>query len=174
MSVAEIPNVWPNSYALAMTCVPLPHGDRLPEWVELLPFGNLALFVGEPSIRVAFVRHAASVIVNTLAHQHLFATDGLFVAFPYAAESEHEIVPSAGRINEFERRPSGIWGRVEWTRRGVVTHAGRRFPTLGTIVAHKRDGEIERIAGAAFLPPPNRDRRDGGPFSPQPVESLKC
>lgn len=81
---------------------------KLPEWIRLLPLGEVNLADG----RESFTVDAASLEQIVAA----FRTRGIDMVVDY----EHESLaggraPAAGWIKELQARDDGLWGRVDWT-----------------------------------------------------------
>ena len=64
--------------------------------------------------------------------------------------------PAAGWIREFETRPDGIWGRVDWTEAAAAHIAAGEYLYLSPVIPDK-DGELLMIFGAGLVNNPNLD-----------------
>jgi phage I-like protein len=91
-----------------------------PEWVHLLPLGEVPLGDGREPLSVD--RDALSALV-----QH-FGERGLDVVIDYEHQtlSGHK-APAAGWIRDLEAREDGLWARVEWTDTAREHLAAREY-----------------------------------------------
>src|SRR5512139_4138080 len=83
--------------------------SALPEWIRLLPLGQVEL----SDSREPFEVDAASLAAMVAA----FRSRGVDLVIDYEHQSlQGERAPAAGWIKDLEARPDGLWARVEWTR----------------------------------------------------------
>ena len=138
---------------LFATCVvEIPAGDP-PEWVQLMPAGELNARDGrrwrleDPAGVVAATRQRAGAadLVFDYGHQ----TD-------YAKENGQP-APAAGWIRDVEVRAGDIWGRVEWTERARAAIKAREFRYVSPTFTHTRAGAVECIHRAALTNTPALD-----------------
>ena len=81
----------------------------LPEWIRILPLGQVEL----SDSREPFEVDAASLAAMVAA----FRSRGVDLVIDYEHQSlQGERAPAAGWIKDLEARPDGLWARVEWTR----------------------------------------------------------
>ncbi|MBW1991015.1 MAG: hypothetical protein JRI59_02605 [Deltaproteobacteria bacterium] len=81
---------------------------ELPEWVRLLPLGQVELVDGRPPFEVD--RDSLQTMVEA------FRSRGVDVVVDYEHQSLNGgRAPAAGWIKELEAREDGLWARVEWT-----------------------------------------------------------
>jgi phage I-like protein len=135
-------------------CQPQPlavAGDEPPEWVHLIPAGEIVTQDGRGPYRLT---DAAAVIRASLAEaggrlpiDENHATD---YQAPKGGPS-----PARAWIVALEARADGIWGRVEWTRSGRELVTDRAYRALSPAFLHARDGTVLRILRAALTNVPN-------------------
>lgn len=84
---------------------------KLPEWIRVLPLGEVGLSDGREAFSVD--QTAVETIVQG------FKARGIDLVIDYEHQSLNgERAPAAGWIKELQSRPDGLWGRVEWTAQG--------------------------------------------------------
>jgi phage I-like protein len=82
--------------------------EELPEWIRVLPRGNVELADGRPPFEVDEASLAAMVAA--------FETRGVDLVVDYEHQSlKGERAPAAGWIRELKAEADGLWARVEWT-----------------------------------------------------------
>jgi phage I-like protein len=83
---------------------------------------------------------------------------------PLAIDFEHQAIhapengnpaPAAGWISQLENKPSGIWGRVEWTAKASAMLAAKEYRYLSPVFDHAKDGTVARLIGAGLTNNPN-------------------
>ncbi|MDI6853162.1 MAG: phage protease [Deltaproteobacteria bacterium] len=80
----------------------------LPEWIRLLPLGQVDLVDGRPPFRVD--KESLAAIVEA------FQSRGVDLVVDYEHQSLNGgRAPAAGWIKELAAREDGLWARVEWT-----------------------------------------------------------
>lgn len=122
-----------------------------PEWVHLIPLGELPTRDGR-----RFVLDDPVSVIQRFKDRAI----DLAVDFEHQSErpeaSLNGPVPAAGWVKELSLRPSGIWGRVEWTERARAMIAAREYrfvsPTLLTEKATKR---VVGLSSVALVHQPN-------------------
>ena len=109
-------------------------GDSAPEWIQLLPAGQEV--VGRDGR--AWINSAPAGIVAA------FEADGkpMPVDWEHATElkaPKGEPAPAAGWIVRLELREGGsLWGRVEWTVRGLEAVASREYRFISPVFIYDR------------------------------------
>ncbi len=82
--------------------------DELPEWIRLLPLGEVELADERPP----FVVDRESLLTMVAA----FEARGVDLVVDYEHQSlKGERAPAAGWIKELKAKEDGLWARVEWT-----------------------------------------------------------
>ncbi len=81
----------------------------LPEWIRILPVGQVELSDGREPFEVD-----AAALSDMVA---AFRSRGVDLVIDYEHQSlQGERAPAAGWIKDLEARRDGLWARVEWTR----------------------------------------------------------
>lgn len=145
------------------TCRVLPPGE-LPEWVELLPVGEIVGADGrrfrldEPaSIIAAFASRSLDVVVDWEHASELLAPAG-------------HPAPAAGWVRELELRDGMIWGRVDWTPRGAESVRSREYRYLSPAFRHQ-NGAVRGLVSVGLTNQPNLDLRALNRVASQPQEN---
>lgn len=123
-------------------------GDEAPEWVHLLPAGQVRTVDGRGPYTVADVTAlcAASMAGGKLALDENHSTDK---AAPLGLSA-----PARGWIVDLQARQDGVWGKVDWTPEGRTLVAGYRG--ISPVIRHdKRSGRIDAILRASLTNTPN-------------------
>ena len=123
-------------------------GDEAPEWVHLLPAGQVRTVDGRGPYSVADVTAlcAASMAGGKLALDENHSTDK---AAPLGLSA-----PARGWIVELQARQDGVWGKVDWTPEGRDLVRGYRG--ISPVIRHdKRSGRIDAILRASLTNTPN-------------------
>ena len=155
--------------------LPLVEG-RAPEWIALLPAGELHArdgrrWVHDDSAAVlAATRERAGEIDLVIDYEH--QTD-------YARENG-QAAPAAGWIRELEARGGEIWGRVEWTERAAAAIVAREYRYISPVFAfHPRTLEAQAVHRAALTNSPAFDlpalahiEEDGAAMTPVQLAAL--
>lgn len=138
---------------LIATCIiELPPGDP-PEWVQLMPAGELSARDG----RRWRLADAAGVVEASRARAG--ATD---LVFDYGHQTEYsrdngQPAPAAGWIKELQARADGIWGRVEWTERARAMLKAREYRYVSPTFQHTKAGVVTEVLRAALTNNPALD-----------------
>ena len=103
-------------------------GDGVPEWVHLLPAGEVRTQDGRGPYRAADVAALMAASLPEGGKLVLDENHSTDLAAPKGASA-----PAMGWIVELQARSDGIWGRVDWTGAGrrLVEDSIERAPTLG-------------------------------------------
>lgn len=128
-----------------------------PDWVQLLPFGEIVARDGRrwtlPKAK------AAAVIAASLA-----IASGADLPFDYDHQSDYAAVagvggtaPASGWIKELQARADGIWARVEWTGRAAELLAAKEYRYASPVFNHTKAGEVTAIRRAALTNTPALD-----------------
>lgn len=121
-----------------------------PEWVHLLPAGEIRTGDGRGPYRV---REASELLATSLQ-----AGDRLPIDENHStdlAAPRGEPAPARGWIVELQSRQDGVWGRVEWTDDGRKLVEGRAYRGLSPVIQHQADGRITAILRASLVNRPN-------------------
>lgn len=131
------------------SAVALPAASAVPEWVHLLPAGDIRTNDGRGPYRVGNVKGliAASLAFGKLVLDENHATD--------LAAPKGEAAPARGWIIDLQQRPDGIWGRVQWTAAGRQIMADQAYRGISPVIQHMQDGTITAILRASLTNTPN-------------------
>lgn len=125
-------------------------GVGAPEWVHLLPVGEIRTGDGRGPYRVDDITRlvAASLPAGErLPIDENHATD--------LAAPRGEPAPARGWIVELQARQDGVWGRVEWTDAGRDLVSGRAYRGISPAIVHEPDGRVTAILRASLVNRPN-------------------
>ncbi|SMH32080.1 Mu-like prophage I protein [Azospirillum lipoferum] len=141
-----MPSLTETSVCSALT-MPLPGDGKAPEWVQLLPAGNVQPNDGRPGW---MLKDAGAVIAASMAS----APHGLLaIDYDHAADlaaPKGGTAPAAGWITALESRDGGIWGKVDWTLSGSHAIASKEYRFLSPSFQHTPDRAVTRIIGAGL------------------------
>lgn len=118
-----------------------------PEWIQIAPRGRHTARDGRsfdfnPEILAArFVRDGVDIAVDL---DHATAKKAML----------GEAAPAHGWIKEFEARPAGLFGKVEWLDAGKAVLAARTHRYLSPTVPHTEDGRVTWIHSVALVAAP--------------------
>lgn len=131
------------------SAIPLPIDGSVPEWLHLLPVGEVRTRDGRGPYRVADAAHlmAVSTAAGKLAIDENHSTD---LAAPKGGSA-----PARGWIVSMEARDDGIWGKVEWTPQGRRIAKHQEYRGISPVIAHRKDGTITAILRASLTNTPN-------------------
>lgn len=125
-----------------------------PDWVQLFPLGSIkardgrswAVGTKDDAERIVSAsREAAGTVDPVIDYDH-----GSDLAAP-----KGQPALAAGWIKDFEVRPDGIWGRVEWTATARRLIGERAYRYLSpTFLHNKNSGQVLRIIRAALTNTP--------------------
>lgn len=138
------------------SAIALPEGDT-PEWVQLLPYGTWRGRDGRGPYTLRDAGHAAQVITATQAHLAGAQAPVDYEHQTQAAATNGMPAPASGWITDYQARDDGLYGRVDWTRRGADHLAAREYRYISPTFAHAKDGlgTVLRIVGAGLTNLPN-------------------
>ncbi|CDP54061.1 Mu-like prophage FluMu I protein [Devosia sp. DBB001] len=125
--------------------------DDVPEWIHLLPAGEIRTVDGRGPFRVsdvaALMARSMEISGNRLVLDENHATD---IAAPRG-----EPAPARGWIVALEERPTGVWGKVEWTKAGRELMADKAYRGISPAIAHDRNKRVGAILRASLVNRPN-------------------
>lgn len=134
-------------------------GTDVPEWVHLLPAGQITTQDGRGPYNVASMDGliAASLggwpggVMGTRATKlpidECHATDK---AAPMGLPA-----PARGWIIALAARVDGLWGRVEWTGEGRRLMADGAYAGISPVILHSKSGEVRQLLRASLTNTPN-------------------
>lgn len=121
-----------------------------PEWVHLLPAGEIRTGDGRGPYRVA---DAVALMAASLDQGDRLPIDENHATDLAAPRGEP--APARGWIVELQSRDDGVWGRVEWTARGRRLVAAREYRGISPVIHHTKSGEVTAILRASLVNRPN-------------------
>lgn len=124
--------------------------DAAPEWIQLLPAGEIRTNDGRGPYRVAdpaALMSASLPAGEKLVLDENHATDLLA---PKGGSA-----PARGWIVELQAREGGIWGRVEWTGAGRKLIEDKAYRGVSPAILHSRNGVVTNILRASLINTPN-------------------
>jgi phage I-like protein len=135
----------------AINTVSLAVGES-PQWVQLLPAGT---FSGRDGAGPYHLDDPQAVIDATLA-----AASGADLPIDYDHQTlwsskNGQPAVASGWIKQYQARPDGVWGLVEWTRAAAGRLADREYRYLSPVFWHDASGNVIRIEHAALTNVPN-------------------
>jgi phage I-like protein len=131
--------------------LPIPAEGDAPEWLHLLPAGEIRTYDGRGPYRAPdpteLLLQSLNEAGGRLPLDENHSTD---LAAPKGGPS-----PARGWITELESRADGIWGRASWTREGRRLVAEGEYRHLSPVIAHDAKGRVTRILRASLTNRPN-------------------
>ncbi|MFH1036398.1 MAG: phage protease, partial [Pseudomonadota bacterium] len=101
-------------------------GATAPEWVNLLPAGELTTSDG---LRYLVDQAAMNYILAAVNARRV----DLVIDYEHQTYEGGQ-APAAGWVKELQTRPDGLWGRVEWTPQGRDYVANREYRYLSPVI----------------------------------------
>jgi len=148
--------------------------DGAPEWIHLLPAGEITTddargpySVSDPAaVIAASFQNSAKLPVDINHSTHKLGALG------------HE-APAVGWLTEMQSRDDGIWGRVEWSKRGAQMLVDREYRGISPVIRHTSAKDIVAITCASLTNNPNlrgmtalHQKEDGMNFRDKLIEML--
>ena len=129
----------------------LPEGNDVPQWIHLLPAGEFRGVDGRGPYSVA---DAQKLILHSMQGRKRLVLDENH-ATDLAAEKGGS-APAVGWIVELEARQDGIWGRVDWNRRGNALMQDKAYQGVSPAFAVDASGNaVTRLVRASLTNMPN-------------------
>lgn len=122
----------------------------MPEWVHLLPAGEVRTQDGRGPYRVADVAALMAASLPAGGKLVLDENHSTDLAAPKGAPA-----PAMGWIVELQARADGIWGRVDWTDAGRRLAGDRAYSGISPVIAYRKNGTIDAILRASLTNKPN-------------------
>jgi len=126
------------------------HGDGVPDWVHLLPAGEIRTVDGRGPYRATSLQ---SVIDHSLK-----PGDKLPIDENHATDKGAALglaAPARGWIVELQARQDGLWGRVEWTGEGAKLMADKAYRGISPAILHTADKTVVGVLRASLTNTPN-------------------
>lgn len=124
-------------------------GDDVPEWVNLLPAGEIRTVDGRGPYRVKSMKSVATLPAGTklpIDENHATDKGGKALGMP---------APARGWIVALEAREDGLWGKVEWTGEGRRLMADKAYAGISPVILHSKSGEVVQVLRASLTNTPN-------------------
>ena len=140
----------PLSHIALCSAITLAASDEAPEWLHLLPAGEILTQDGRGPYRapdLTALMAASLVPGNKLVLDENHATD---LAAPRGEEA-----PARAWIVELQQREDGIWGKPEWTPAAVARRIWKEYRGISPVIGHRRDGTVTQILRASLVNAPN-------------------
>jgi phage I-like protein len=140
----------PLTFTALCSAVALNAGDTAPEWLHLLPAGDIFTNDGRGPYRVSdMVGLMASSLKSgeKLVLDENHSTD---LAAPRGEEA-----PARAWIVELQQREDGLWGRPEWTPAAIERRIWQEYRGVSPVILHRRDGTIDAVPRASLTNKPN-------------------
>lgn len=128
---------------------PLDAGGDVPEWVHLLPAGEIRTNDNRGPYTVASMSAIAARLKDgdRLPIDECHAIDR---AAPLGLPA-----PARGWIVELQARDDGLWGRVEWTEEGQRLMAGKAYRGISPAILHDKAKQVLGVLRASLINTPN-------------------
>ena len=125
-------------------------GGNVPEWIHLLPAGEITTVDGRGPYRVA---NMAAVMATSLKPGQKLPLDENHAID--RAEIMGNPAPARGWIIELQARDNGLWGRVDWTGYGRKVMEDRAYSGISPVILHTVDNEVMQVLRASLTNAPN-------------------
>jgi phage I-like protein len=125
-------------------------GDSgVPEWIHLLPAGEIRTQDGRGPYKVASMAALAEQLNagGKLAVDECHSTD---LAAPKGSPA-----PARGWMSAFEARDDGLWAQVKWTGQGRSLMEDGAYNGISPVILHRKDGTVLGVLRASLTNAPN-------------------
>jgi phage I-like protein len=133
----------------AMPLASLADGD-VPEWVHLLPAGEVRTVDGRGPYRVNSLQ---AIAASSLKPGEKLPLDENHATDKAAALGLSS--PARGWIVELQARDDGLWGRVEWTAAGRELMADKAYRGISPAILHTKNNQVVGVLRASLTNTPN-------------------
>lgn len=128
-------------------------GDTPPEWIQLLPAP------GRPFRPIDGRGPWSYDDAEALIAASFAATPRIFIDINHStlrAGPKGGDAPAVGQIVEMQARPDGIWGRVEWSRKGAELMADKAYHGISPVIVMdpRNKSKVARIWHASLTNTP--------------------
>ncbi|TXN71646.1 phage protease [Methylobacterium sp. WL6] len=130
--------------------IPAAEGGAAPEWIHLVPAGEIRTVDGRGPYRVADVDGLIRISMQGEARLPIDENHSTDLAAPRG-----EPAPAMGWITSLQSRADGIWGQVEWTGTGRRLVRGRAYRHISPVIRHLADGTVTGLLRASLVNRPN-------------------
>lgn len=132
------------------SAVPLDNSGEVPDWVHLLPAGDVRTADGRGPYRVKAMQSICAASIQPgkkLPLDEAHSTDkGAALGQPH---------PARGWITQLEPRDDGIWGKVDWTKSGTALMEDKAYAGISPAILHDKDGNVLKVLRASLTNTPN-------------------
>lgn len=139
----------PLSTALC-SAIEIDASDAAPEWLHLLPAGEIYTNDGRGPYRAADM---VSLMAASLKDGEKLVLDECHATDLAAPRGEE--APARAWIVELQHRQNGIWGRPEWTDTAVARKIWKEYRGVSPVILHRKDGTIDAVLRASLTNKPN-------------------
>lgn len=122
----------------------------MPEWIHILPAGDIATVDNRGPYRAA---NLPAIIAASFQLRDRIPVDenhSLHLAAPKGQPS-----PARGWIVAMQLREDGIWAQVEWSKTGRAMMAERQYRAVSPVITHTDAKEIIAIEAVSLVNRPN-------------------
>lgn len=123
--------------------------DGAPEWIELLPAGEIRTIDGRGPYRVA----SMSALVASLNSGKKLPLDECHSTD--RAQPQGQPAPARGWMTSFEDRGGSLWAKVDWTPSGLQLMTEKAYSGISPVVTHLEDGSVIKVLRASLTNTPN-------------------
>lgn len=136
--------ITPQTALLAAQTLPAtPEGRDAPEWIHLLPSGEVRTLDNRGPYHVADPKQVIALSFASADRLPIDENHATDLAAPKGGPA-----PARGWIVAMEARPDGIWGKVEWTAEGRQLVADRAYRGISPVILHTK-GNGQKVVGIA-------------------------
>ena len=129
---------------------PLSAQGEVPEWVHLLPAGEIRTNDNRGPYTVASMSAIASASLKDGERLPIDECHAIDRAAPLGLPA-----PARGWIVELQARDDGLWGRVEWTEEGQRLMAGKAYRGISPAILHDKAKRVMGVLRASLINTPN-------------------
>ena len=153
------PNIFPAGTALHATLIGATDADASSKWIMLVPLGS---FSGRNGLGpydggdVAYMNQVIDATRKRAGNTELvidYDHQTVFAAVPNVGG----VAPAAGWIKDFEVRPDGLYGLVEWTEKAASAIKANEYRYISPVYHHDKSGKVLRLISAGLTNSPNLD-----------------
>lgn len=142
----------PAAKPLTVLCsaIDLVEGAAAPDWVELLPAGDIRTIDGRGPYKVKSMAALATALNDAgrkLPIDECHATD--------RAQPQGQPAPARAWLTSFEERDGALWGKADWSETGLQLMAEKAYIGLSPVITHLKDGTIVSVLRASLTNTPN-------------------
>lgn len=132
------------------SAVALSAGDAAPEWLHLLPAGEIFTNDGRGPYRAGDL---VALMAASLKSGEKLVLDECHATDLKAPKGD--AAPARAWIVELQQREDGIWGRPEWTSVATERRIWTEYRGISPVIAHRKDGSIDAVLRASLTNTPN-------------------